>query len=62
MSLIESFRYTEEKYVMGIVSTYEYNESKNRLFQSEADLLQAKYDYIFKIKILDFYLGNKLTF
>ena len=47
---------------MGIVSTYEYNESKNRLFQSEADLLQAKYDYIFKIKILDFYLGNKLTF
>ena len=62
LSLIESFRYTEEKYDMGIVSTHEYNESKNRLFQSEADLIQAKYDYIFKIKILDFYLGNKLTF
>ena len=61
-ALSESFRYTEEKYNVELVSTYEYNDAKNRLFQAEADLLQAKYDYIFKIKILDFYTGNELIF
>ena len=61
-ALSESFRYTEEKYNVELVSTYEYNDAKNRLFQAEADLLQAKYDYIFKTKILDFYTGNELTF
>ena len=62
LALLESFRYTEEKYNVELVSTYEYNGAKNRLFQAEADLLQAKYDYIFKTKILDFYTGNELTF
>tara|TARA_B100000900_G_scaffold305249_1_gene263905 strand:+ start:4493 stop:5803 length:1311 start_codon:yes stop_codon:yes gene_type:complete len=61
-ALSESFRYTEEKYNLELVSTYEYNDAKNSLFQAEADLLQAKYDYIFKTKILDFYTGNELTF
>ena len=61
-ALSESFRYTEEKYNVELVSTYEYNDAKNRLFQAETDFLQAKYDYIFKTKILDFYTGNELTF
>lgn len=61
-ALSESFRYTEEKYNVELVSTYEYNDAKNRLYQAETDLLQAKYDYIFKTKILDFYTGNELTF
>ncbi len=61
-ALSESFRYIEEKYNVELVSTYEYNDAKNRLFRAEADLLQSKYDYIFKIKILDFYTGDELTF
>jgi outer membrane protein len=61
-ALKESFRYTEEKYNVELVSTYEYHESKNRLFQAEADLLQAKYDFIFKSKIVDFYQGKELRF
>lgn len=61
-ALSESFRYTEEKYNVQLVSTYEYHDAKNRLFQAELDLLQSKYDYIFKIKILDFYTGNELIF
>ena len=61
-ALSESFSYTQEKYNVEFVSTYEYNDAKNRLFKAESDLLEAKYDYVFKIKILDFYTGNKLTF
>lgn len=61
-ALSESFRYIEEKYEVELVSTYEYNDAKNNLFQAEADLLQAKYDFIFKRKMMDFYMGNELKF
>lgn len=61
-ALGESFRYTEEKYEVELVSTYEYNDAKNRLFQAEADLLQSKYDFIFKRKMMDFYMGKELKF
>ena len=37
------------------------NDAKNKLIKAESDLLQAKYDYLFKIKILDFFMGNPLT-
>ncbi|MFC2136779.1 TolC family protein [Bacteroidota bacterium] len=53
----ESFRYTQEKYEVGLVNTVDYNAAKNQLAQTESDLLQAKYEYIFKTKILDFYRG-----
>jgi len=53
----ESFRYTQEKYEVGLVNTVDYNAAKNQLAQTKSDLLQAKYEYIFKTKILDFYRG-----
>ena len=57
----ESFKYTEEKYNNGLVNTVDYNISKNKLISTKSDLLKAKYEYIFKIKILDFYMGKKIT-
>jgi len=56
-SMEESFKYTEEKFEVGLVNTVDYNTEKNRLTKTQSDLLQAKYDYIFKMKILDFYRG-----
>lgn len=57
VSMEESFKYTEEKYVVGLVNTVDYNIEKTRLTNTQSDLLQAKYDYIFKMKVLDFYRG-----
>ena len=56
-SMQEAFRYTEEKFNVGMVNSVEYNQSKNNLTKAKSDLLQAKYDYIFKRKVIDFYLG-----
>lgn len=56
-SMQEAFRYTEEKFNVGMVNTVEYNQSKNNLAKAKSDLAQAKYDYIFRTKILDFYNG-----
>jgi outer membrane protein len=58
----ESFQYTQNKYDLQLVNSYDYNNAKNILFKAETDLLQSKYDYLFKTKMLDFYMGKPLTF
>ncbi len=58
----EAFRYTEGRFNLGDVDPIVYTTSKNALAQAEANLLQSKYDYIFRLKVLDYYKGNPLTF
>jgi outer membrane protein len=60
-SLSESFNYTQQKFNVGMVNAIDFNVAKNQLNKAESDLLSAKYDFIFKYKILDFYLGKTLT-
>ncbi|MFC2096696.1 TolC family protein [Bacteroidota bacterium] len=60
-SLEENFKYTQNKYNVGMVNTVDYNLAKNNLTKARSDLLQAKYNYIFNQKILDFYRGNPIT-
>lgn len=58
----ESFKYAQQKFNAGAISAFDFSTSKNRLFAAESNLLQSKFDYIFKLKVLDFYLGKPLTF
>ena len=60
-SLAEAFKYTEEKFNVGMVNSIDYSIAKMKLTQAESDLLRSKYDYIFKTKILDFYMGIPLS-
>jgi outer membrane protein len=57
----EAFRYVEEKFNLGIVTPLEYNDSKNKVFTAKSSYIQAKYEYIFRVKILDFYNGKEIT-
>lgn len=57
-----AYRYTEEKFNVGAVNVIDYTTAKNKLALAEANLVQAKYDYIFRLKVLDYYKGNPLTF
>ncbi len=57
----ESFNYTEEKYEVGKSSVFEFNEAKTKLVQTQSEEIQAKYDYIFRTKILDFYNGIRIS-
>lgn len=61
ISMEESFKYTEKRFEVGLVNTVDYNTSKNQLTATQSDLLQAKYDFIFKINILNFYKGEPIT-
>lgn len=60
-SMKEAFRYTEEKFNVGMVNSVEYNQSKTNLNNAQSELVQAKYEYIFRTKILDFYNGIPIT-
>lgn len=57
----ESFNYAEQKFNVGMINSVEYNEAKKELTQAQAELVQAKYDYVFRTTVLDFYMGKPLT-
>ena len=59
-SMQEAFRYTQQKYEVGLVNTIEYNNAKNQLMEAQSQQLQSKFEYIFKKSILDFYMGNPI--
>ncbi|MFT6865589.1 MAG: outer membrane protein [Cyclobacteriaceae bacterium] len=61
-ALVETFRSIENQYNFGAANFTEYQVASNNLFGAKSDLVRAKYDYIFKTKILDFYLGKTLSF
>ncbi|MDD5570809.1 MAG: TolC family protein [Bacteroidales bacterium] len=60
-ALDESYKYIKQKFDVGMVTSTDYNDAKNKLDKANLDLLQSKYDYIFRTKILDFYQGKPLT-
>ena len=60
VALEESFRATEKRFSTGSINFVDYQVANNNLFAAKADLLRAKYEYIFRVKIIDFYLGNPI--
>ena len=57
----ESFRYTEQKFNVGMITPVDYNAAKTQLLNSQSEMSQSKYEYIFKTKVLDFYKGLPLS-
>jgi outer membrane protein len=55
-----AFQNTEKRHTLGAVNTLELTTAKSNRDIAENDLVVAKYDYLFKLKILDFYAGKKL--
>jgi hypothetical protein len=57
----EAFSYAEERYSAGKSTVFEYGEAKTKYAQSLAEQAQAKFNFIFRAKILDFYNGTPIT-
>ena len=57
----EAFSYAEDRYAAGKSTVFEYSEAKTKYAQSLSEQAQAKYDFIFRTKILDFYNGTPIT-
>ena len=54
-SAAKAFEFAASKYELGRISTYEYSEAQTRLYRAEAEEMQAKYEYLLRSRILDFY-------
>jgi len=56
----EAYDYVRVKLDAGIATALDYNTAKTNLEKAESDMLQAKYTYVFKLKVLDYYEGKSL--
>lgn len=57
----EAFKYAQQKLEVGLMNSVDFNVTKNNLITAESAMIQAKYKYIFRLKILDFYMGNPIV-
>lgn len=55
-----AYDFAEKRYSLGLTNTVEYLTTQNTQFVAESNLLSAKYDLIFKLKVIDYYLGKEL--
>ncbi|MEZ5174530.1 MAG: TolC family protein [Bacteroidia bacterium] len=59
-ALEESFTYMQERFDVGVVNTLEFNTAKNQLLNAQSNLAQARYEFILRVKVLDFYQGKPI--
>ncbi|MDX5347199.1 MAG: TolC family protein [Hymenobacteraceae bacterium] len=61
-ALERSYRNAEIRFNAGVLNTTDFNVAANNYRRAQSEIIQAKYDFIFKLKILDFYQGKPLSF
>ena len=57
----EAFKLISVKYENGKANITEFNEAKGQYMEAQSNLVQAQYEYLFQMKLLDFYKGEELT-
>jgi outer membrane protein len=60
-ALQETFRVSQVRFDVGAINSVEYNIAKANLDRANGNLVQTKYDYVFRTKILDFYMNRPLS-
>lgn len=53
-----AFDLAKKRYEIGVLSTIDYITTQTNMFKAKIDQLSARYDYVFKMKILEFYKGQ----
>lgn len=61
-SSLDAFNAIQQRYNIGLANSLDFNQSQTNLNKSQFDVIQARYDLIFRSKVIDFYLGNPITF
>lgn len=56
-----AYDYAKERYDVGLTNAFDFSQSKLRFDNAKIELNRAKYDYIFKLKVLELYFGVSAT-
>ncbi len=57
----QAFDYSKERYNVGLLNAFDFSQSQNQFVAAQSDVVRAKYDFIFKLKVLEFYFGIPIT-
>ncbi len=53
----EAFNYAKEKYNVGMMNAFDFNQAQTLFANAQSEVIRTKYDYIFKVKVIEFYFG-----
>ncbi|KJD32624.1 hypothetical protein PK35_09630 [Tamlana nanhaiensis] len=56
-----AFNNSKERFDFGAMTAFDLEQARVQLINAQASLINAKYDFVFKTKVLDFYMGKSLT-
>ncbi len=52
-----AYEYSKERYDVGLMNAFDFSQAQSQVDDAEAQVIRTKYDYIFRIKVLEFYFG-----
>lgn len=56
-----ALEYAKERYDNGLMNAFDFGQAQARVDNAQADVIRTKYDYIFRLKILEFYFGLPIS-
>lgn len=56
-----AYNYAQKRYELGLMNALELLTTQNNSLKAKSDALSAKYDMLFKLKVIDYYLGKEIT-
>lgn len=56
-----AYQYAKERFDVGLLNSFDFTQAQARLDNAEAEVVRSKYDYIFRLKILEFYFGMPIA-
>ncbi|GGK68145.1 transporter [Rufibacter glacialis] len=57
----QAYKNAEIRLNNGLINNVDFNVARNNLVKAQSDIIQAKYDYTFRLKFLEFYQGKTIT-
>ncbi|MCM4169320.1 hypothetical protein KCTC52924_00615 [Arenibacter antarcticus] len=56
-----AYEYSKDRFDVGLMNSFDFSQAQSRVDNAEAELIRTKYDYIFRLKVLEFYFGLPIT-
>lgn len=57
----ESFKNAQESYNAGVMTSFDFDQVRNRLVNAQSTMVNAKYNFVFRTKLLEYYLGIPIS-
>ncbi|WP_448826391.1 TolC family protein [Capnocytophaga bilenii] len=54
----QAFQYAQERHNVGLMNTFDFNQAKYQYENAQNEVVKAKYQYIFKLKVLEYYFQH----